>query len=82
MQTNVIDVKLFYCEIKMMESKKMNEVILVRVNVHSFLSNAKADAAQNKINEYIKKNYLNVICVSLFKESEDDYLFTLTVKRS
>lgn len=58
----------------------MNKIILVRVNVEKYKSNAKASKAQEKINEYIKNEKINVVAASLFKESEDEYLFTLTVK--
>lgn len=56
----------------------MKKVILHKINVGSFFSDVKLRVAQEKINEYIIENHLNVVSVSLFKESDDEYLFTLT----
>lgn len=56
----------------------MKRVILHKVNVKSFFSSAKLKTAQDKINEYIIENKLNVVSVSLYKENDDEYLFTLT----
>ena len=58
----------------------MDKVILEKVNVRSFTHSTKLKSAQKKINEYIMENNLDVICVSLFKENDDEYLFTLTVR--
>ncbi len=48
--------------------------------MRSYLSSGKVRAAQERINEYIRENCLDVISVSLFREDEDNYLFTLTVQ--
>ncbi|WP_394887667.1 hypothetical protein [Clostridium butyricum] len=56
----------------------MKKIILHTVNVERFVRSAKQKGAQDKINEFITENNLNVISVSLFKENEDEYLFTLT----
>ena len=58
----------------------MDKVILVEINVRSKTRSYKVKGAQEKINEYIKENCLDVISVSLFKEDEDNYLFTLTLR--
>ena len=58
----------------------MDKVVLVKVNVRSYLRDGKLNAAQTKINEYIRDNSLDVICVSLFKEDENEYIFTLTLR--
>lgn len=58
----------------------MNKVVLVKINVRSYFRDAKLNAAQEKINEYIHDNSLDVICVSLFKEDENEYIFTLTLR--
>ncbi len=56
----------------------MKKVILHKVNVRSFISSGKLKAAQDKINEYIIENRLSVLSVSLYKENDDEFLFTLT----
>jgi hypothetical protein len=56
----------------------MKKVILYKVNVRSFFRDAKLRAAEETINRYINENNLNVASVSLFKENDDEYLFTLT----
>lgn len=58
----------------------MNKVIIKTINVKSILASAKVKAAENKINEFIDENNLDVISVSLFKESENEYIFTLTLR--
>ncbi len=58
----------------------MEKVILVEINVRSYFRDSKVKKAQEKINEYIKEHCLDVISVSLFKEDEDNYLFTLTLR--
>lgn len=58
----------------------MEKVILKEVNVRRFLRSGKVKGAQEEINMFIKENCLDVISVSLFKEDEDNYLFTLTLR--
>lgn len=58
----------------------MEKVILVKINVRNYFRDSKVEKAQEKINEYIKEHCLGVINVSLFKEDEDNYLFTLTLR--
>lgn len=58
----------------------MKKVILVEINVRSYTNSYKLNGAQEKINEYIIENNLDVISASLFKESNDKYIFTLTLK--
>lgn len=58
----------------------MDKVILVEINVRSYLDSGKVEAAQQKINEYIRENLLDVLSVSLFKEDKDNYIFTITTR--
>lgn len=58
----------------------MNKVIIKTINVRSYVASAKVKAAENTINKFIDENNLDVISVSLFKESEDEYIFTLTLR--
>ncbi len=58
----------------------MDKIILVEINVGSYLRDSKVKAAQEKINEYIRNNHLEVLSVSLFKNDEDNYLFTITTR--
>ncbi|MDE6529873.1 MAG: hypothetical protein K2K96_03770 [Lachnospiraceae bacterium] len=58
----------------------MDKIKLVRVYVGKYTRNVKDGETQKKINKYIEDEKLNVIAASLFKESEDDYLFKLTIK--
>lgn len=58
----------------------MDKVILVEIKVRSYGRDFKVKTAQEKINEYIIEHDLDVISVSLFKEDEDNYLFTLTLR--
>ena len=59
----------------------MYSVILKNIDVGSFFSDSKKKKAQEKINAYIAENELDVVSVSLFKENEDNYLFTITVRK-
>lgn len=56
----------------------MKRVVLKKINVCSFIRDAKQRAAEDKINAFIRENNLNVVSVSLFIEDEDNYIFTLT----
>lgn len=59
----------------------MNKVIIKTINVRSYVGSvAKVNAAENEINRIIDENNLDVISVSLFKENEDEYIFTLTLR--
>lgn len=58
----------------------MNKVIIKTINVRSYVASAKVKAAENTINKFIDENNLDVISVSLFKENEDEYIFTLTLR--
>lgn len=58
----------------------MNKVILVNINVRSYVRSAKFNAAQEKINDYIIDNGLDVNSVSLFIKNENEYIFTITLK--
>lgn len=59
----------------------MNKVIIKTINVRSYIGSvAKVKAAENEINKFIDDNNLDVISVSLFKENEDEYIFTLTLR--
>lgn len=58
----------------------MNKVIIKTINVRSYVTSAKVKAAENTINKFIDENNLDVISVSLFKENEDEYIFTLTLR--
>ena len=44
------------------------------------MQDVKTQTAEKKINEFIYENNLDVISVSLFKENEDEYIFTLTLQ--
>lgn len=57
----------------------MEKIILIEINVSEYFRDTKLKKAQEKINEYIKKEDLDVSSVSLFKENEDKYIFTLTL---
>ena len=56
----------------------MTKVILFKVNLRSYFREKKLSAAEEKVNTYIRENNLNVASVSLFKENDDEYIFTLT----
>ena len=58
----------------------MKKIKLVKINVRSYMRDSKFQAAEDKINEYIVNSNLDVISVSLFKENEDEYIFTLTLR--
>lgn len=58
----------------------MDKVILVEVNVRNYLRDSKVKAAQDKINEYIRDSHLDVLSVSLFKNDDDNYIFTITTR--
>ena len=58
----------------------MNKVIIKTINVRSYVASTKVKAAENTINKFIDENNLDVISVSLFKENEDEYIFTLTLR--
>lgn len=58
----------------------MNKVIIKTINVRGYVASAKVKAAENEINKIIDENNLDVISVSLFKENEDEYIFTLTLR--
>lgn len=58
----------------------MNKVIIKTINVRSYVASAKVKAAEKTINKFIDENNLDVISVSLFKENEDEYIFTLTLR--
>lgn len=58
----------------------MNRIILKEINVRSYFRDEKMKRAQEKINEYIQQNNLEVIAASLIRENEDEYFFTLTVR--
>lgn len=57
----------------------MKKVILIEINVSAYFGEVKLKKSQEKINEYIEKKDLDVSSVSLFKENEDKYIFTLTL---
>jgi hypothetical protein len=58
----------------------MKKVIIKTINVRSYMQDVKTQTAEKKINEFIYENNLDVISVSLFKENEDEYIFTLTLQ--
>ena len=58
----------------------MAKIILKNIDVHSFFRDSKLNKAEEQINAFIREEGIDVISVSLFKEDEDNYLFTLTVR--
>lgn len=45
---------------------KMEKIIIQKVNIRGYMRDSKMKAAQQRINEYIQDNNLDVICASLF----------------
>lgn len=58
----------------------MKKVILKKIDVRCFVGSAKLSGAEQRINEYIIEEKLDVISVSLFKEDDDTYIFSLTLR--